>query len=180
MLKKVRLCYAFDRHTRRLRAAASDSESDLSLLRYAVQRFNTSATVPAFASISTLLGTTQNTSEAMTVLQDNDQFWVGLELHVRAFAKRLDCTYLSYPLGSKKPMQQPKPSLPTDKYLYMSLPHAIGIVPPVETYSLIVVATMSAKTFFEYAVEKLGIDLATPPTGRSARVEFESMAICLS
>ncbi|PPJ50615.1 hypothetical protein CBER1_05747 [Cercospora berteroae] len=112
----------------------------------------------------------------MAVLQDNDQFWVGLELHVRAFAKRLDCSYLSYPLGSKKPMQEPKPSLPTDKYLYMSLPHAIGIVPPVETYSVIAVATMSARTFFEYAVEKLGIDLATPPTGDDEHllIELES------
>ncbi|KAM3425479.1 hypothetical protein BST61_g7425 [Cercospora zeina] len=100
----------------------------------------------------------------MAVLQNNDKYWVGLELHVRAFAKRLDCTYLPYPLGSKKPMQDPKPSLPTDKHLYMSLPHAIGIIPPVHTYSLIAVATMSARTFFEYAVEKLGIDLATPPT----------------
>ncbi|KAF2211846.1 hypothetical protein CERZMDRAFT_98278 [Cercospora zeae-maydis SCOH1-5] len=112
----------------------------------------------------------------MAVLQNNDKYWVGLELHVRAFAKRLDCVYLPYPLGSKKPMQEPKPSLPTEKHLYMSLPHAIGTIPPVHTYSLIAVATMSARTFFEYAVEKLGIDLATPPTDDDEHllIELES------
>ena len=98
----------------------------------------------------------------MAAPRDNDRRWLDVELGTRAIARCLECEYV--PFSTKQALQKPAPSAPTDKHLYMLLPHSIGISPPAQSLDLVCVATMSAKTFFEYAAEKLGFELDNPPT----------------
>ncbi|USW53880.1 hypothetical protein Slin15195_G071990 [Septoria linicola] len=100
----------------------------------------------------------------MAVLKENDKRWIEIELGARALAKKLDLTYVSFPLGSKKPWQEPKPSSPTEKHLYMLLPHAIGIYPPMQSLQVVVVATMSPTAFFESMLEKFGCEVTKHPS----------------
>ncbi len=105
----------------------------------------------------------------MATLTENDKCWIEIELGVRGLAKTLGLTYVPFPLGStKKPWQEPKPSSPTEKHLYMLLPHAIGLFPPAQNIGVVVVATMSPTVFFEFILESFGCEVTKHASGQSS------------
>lgn len=114
----------------------------------------------------------------MAFLVENDKRWIDVDIGTRAIAALFRCSFVPYSLGTKTPFKEPKPSAPTDRHLYMLLPHAIGVFPPNHNYDLVVVATMTAKAFFKFAlfaINELEATRLASPAGKKLEATLVSM-----